>query len=342
MRKLKILVLLHADQVPPDERAELGDKLDEIWAAFEIISALRELGHDVRALGLDDELAPIRHSVQGWQPHIAFNLLLDFHGLPLYDAHVVSYLELLKVPYTGCNPRSILLASDKPLSKKILTYHRIRSPRFVVFPRGRAVRMPKALSFPLFVKSDVEHASRGISQASIVKSEAALVERVRFMHESVDSDAIAEQYVEGREMTVSVLGNHRLTTFEPWELVFDSLPDGTAPIATPRVKFNERYQKKLGVRTQPAELDADTRRRVKAVAKRAYRALGMSGYGRIDLRLDEEGRVWVLEANPNPDLTPGEDVAASAEHAGLSYPELLQRVVSLGLRYMTPWKELEA
>lgn len=341
MRKLRILILLHEDQVPPGDRAELEGKLNERWAVFELVEALRGLGHEVRPLGLDDELVPIRHAITGWSPHIAFNQLLDFHGAALYDAHVVSYLELLKTAYTGCNPRGILLASDKPLAKKILTYHRIPIPKFVVFQRGRAVRPPKKLPFPLFVKSDVEHASRGISQASIVKSESALIERVEFIHDSIGSNAIAEQYIEGRELTVSILGNQRLTTFEPWELVFESLPEGTAAIATPRVKFNERYQKKLGVKTRPAELDDNKRREVVRIAKRAYRALGMSGYGRIDFRMDAEGRIYVLEANPNPDLTPGEDLAESSGHAGLSYPELLQRIVTLGLAYQPAWKEIE-
>jgi len=341
LRKLRILVLLHGDHVPPETREELGDRRDEAWAVFEMLEALRGLGHEVRPLGLEDELVPIRQAITAWSPHVVLNQLLDFHGLPLYDAHVVSYLELLKTPYTGCNPRSILLASDKGLAKKIFSYHRIPSPRFTVFQYGKTVRMPRHLQFPLFVKSDVEHASRGIAQASIVKTEEQLVERVIFLQESVGTNAIAEQYIEGREMTVSILGNQRLTMLPPWELHFDSLPEGTAPIATRDVKFNKRYQKKLGVQTRPAELSAEKLREVERIAKRAYRALGMSGYGRIDLRLDADERVFVLEANPNPDLTPDEDFAESAVHAGLDYPDLLQKIVSLGLAYQPAWKETE-
>jgi D-alanine-D-alanine ligase len=341
LKKLRILALFHWDHVPPERREDLGEKLDDVWAAFELVDALRGLGHEVRVLGLEDELAPIRHAIQAWRPHVAFNQLLDFHGLPLYDAHVVSYLELLKTPYTGCNPRSILLASDKALAKKILTYHRIPIPRFATFARGRTARKPAGLGYPLFVKSDIEHASRGISQASIVRSDAALADRVTFIHDSVGTDALAEEYIEGREMTVSILGNQRLSTMPVWELHFESLPDGTAAIATPRVKFNERYQQKLGVRTGPAAVDEDKARAITRIAKRAYRALGMSGYGRVDFRMDAEGRVFVLEANPNPDLTPGEDFAESAHHAGLGYPELLQRIVSLGLAYLPAWKEVE-
>lgn len=338
MKKLRILALFHETHAPPETRAELGSELDDRWAAFELVAALRGLGHEVRVLPVADELAPIRHSIAAWRPRIVLNQLLEFHGAPLYDAHVVSYLELLKMPYTGCNPRGILLAADKTLAKKIFSYHRIRSPRFAIFLRGRRFRVPKRLEFPMFVKSDVEHASLGISQASIVQSPEALERRVAFVHESVGSNAIVEEYVEGREMTVGVLGNTRLTVLPAWELLFENLPKGSAPIATSRVKWDSAYQQKLGVKTARARLSEALERRIERTAKRVFRALGLSGYARLDLRIDAEERVWVLEANPNPDLTPGADLPESAHAAGLPYPDLLQRIVNLGLAYRAPWK----
>lgn len=338
MKKLRILALFHESHVPPDTREELSEKLDDRWAAFEMVAALRALGHEVVSLGVHDELLPIREAIAQLSPHIVFNQLLEFHGAAFYDAHVVSYLELLKTPYTGCNPRGLLLASDKTLAKKILTYHRIRTPRFAVVPRGRKPQVGR-LRFPLFVKSAQEHASMGISQASIVTGAEALAKRVRFVHESLATDAIVEEYVEGREVTVSVLGNTRLTTLPPWELFFDALPEGTAAIATSRVKWNERYQEKLGVRNGPADLADDKARALVRIAKRAFRALEVTGYARVDFRLDAEGVPYVLEANPNPDLTPGEDFAESAERAGLHYPALLSRILSLGLSHRPAWKE---
>ena len=342
MRKLRILGLFHESHAPPESRDELGKELDDRWSAFELVDALRGLGHDVRVLAVADELAPIRNSIAAWRPRIVFNQLLEFHGAPLYDAHVVSYLELLKVPYTGCNPRGILLAADKTVAKKILAYHRIRTPRFAAFPRGRRFRLPKRLEFPMFVKSDVEHASLGISQASIVQTPEALEKRVEFVHASVGSNAIVEEYVEGREMTVGVLGNSRLTVLPAWELLFENLPKGSAAIATSRVKWDAAYQKKLGITTARAELSDALEKRIERIAKRVYRALGLSGYARLDLRIDAEERVWVLEANPNPDLTPGADLPESAHACGMPYPDLLKRIVNLGLTYEAAWKTVEA
>jgi D-alanine-D-alanine ligase len=284
-------------------------------------------------------LRPARLAIQKHKPHIAFNLLMHFHDAGVYDSAIVSWLDLLKMPYTGCNARGLLLAGDKALSKKVLTYHRIPVPGFAVFPRGRAVRaMPKRLSFPLFVKSKSEHASTGISQASIVRDFDALRERVEFVHRNVGTAAIAEEYIQGREITIGVVGNQRLTTFPVWEMFFDSLPHGAPAIATSRIKWNRDYQKKIGLRTGPADITTEQSAAITRLAKRIYKALDLSGYARIDVRLDAEGRLWVLEANPNPDLCFGEDFAESAEKAGFTYPELVQRIVTLGESFASAWK----
>ncbi len=340
MKKLRILVLIDENEVPPETREELGEN---IYASrvvyFELVEALRTLDHDVRVQGVADELAPIRHAIHGWQPHVVFNLLLHFHGVALYDAHVVSYLELLKTPYTGCNPRGILLSSDKALAKKILSYHRIPTPRFLFVAQGRKPRVPQRMRYPLFVKTGQEHGSIGISQASLCKTEEQLHERVKFVHERLDADAIVEEYVDGRELTLSIVGNDRLTTFPVWELSFNNLPDGTAPIATSRVKWDEKYQQKLGVKSGPAsDLSDEEQRAIARLGKRVYRALGLSGYARLDLRMDAERKVHVIEANPNPDLANGEDLASAAQAVGIDYPALLQRIVGLGLAYRPGWK----
>lgn len=341
MKRLRILALMHEGEVPPDDAKELEgeDELGPLWSNFDLVDALRGLGHEVRCIGLFDELRPIREAVRELRPHIAFNQILKFHGVPLYDAHVVSYLELLKLAYTGCNPRGLLIASDKSLAKKILHYHRIRTPAFAIVPKGRRVREPKGAKYPLFVKSTVEHASLGISQNSIVRDADELHERVEFIHENVSSDAVVEEYISGRELTVGVLGNQRLTTFPVWEMTFSKLPEGTEPIATANVKWNHAYQKKIGVETGPAkDLTDEQRKAIARTAKRVFRVLGMSGFARVDLRMADDGRVFVLEANPNNDLTLGEDFAESAKAAGLDYGPLLQRILGLGLAYTPGWK----
>jgi len=150
----------------------------------------------------------------------------------------VSYLELLQVPYTGCNPRGLFLARDKALSKKLLHYHRIRVPDFAVMKRGRRIQRPKRLDFPLIVKSLTQEASIGIAQASVVEDDAKLVERVQFVHESIGTDAIVEQFIAGRELYCGVIGNERLRVLPVWELTFDNLPEGRHAIATERVKWS--------------------------------------------------------------------------------------------------------
>ena len=154
-----------------------------------------------------------------------------------------------------------------------------------------------------------------------------------FIHESVQTDAIIEEYIEGRELYVAVLGNQRLQAFPIWEMHFDNMPDDQHRIATGRVKWNAKYQKKMGIATRHADLPADITERVQHVAKRVYQTLELSGYARIDLRLTPDGRIYVLEANPNPQIARKEDFADAAQHAGVDYPSLLQRILSIGMRW---------
>ncbi|MCC7084075.1 MAG: ATP-grasp domain-containing protein [Pirellulales bacterium] len=341
MRKLRVLLLAHEDLVPPETLEGHSEKEIQAWRTeYDVVQTLRKLGHEVRALGLRDDLGKVRAQIEEWKPHIAFNLLEEFHGVSLYDQHVVSYLELLRQPYTGCNPRGLMLSHDKSLCKQILSYHRILTPKFVVFPQRRIVKPTKRLQYPLLVKSVSEEASLGISKASMVTSDEKLKDRVQFIHDQVGSDALVEEYIEGRELYVSILGNQRLQTFPIWELVFTKTDDKTPLIATAKVKWDIRYQQKIGVETLAAkELPDNVASAIVKQCVRTYRALSLSGYARIDLRLAADGRAYVLEANPNPNLAENEDFAASANAAGLDYESLVQRVVTLGKSYKAAWGE---
>ena len=340
MRRLRAIVLTHEDLVPPDSKQGLSEKEIQPWKTeYAVADTLRKMGHEVQVLGVSDDLQPIRRLVEGWQAQIVFNLLMEFQDIGAYQAHVASYLELLGVPFTGCNPLGILLARDKALCKKILRYHRIPTAHFGVFPVGRKVRVRRDLRYPLIVKSVDEEASLGISQKSVVSDEQRLRERVEFIHRQVGSDAIAEEYIEGRELTVSVLGNERLTVFPVWELFFKNLPEGSLPIATARAKWDLAYQNRVGIDTGPAKnLTPATEARIARIARRVYRILGLSGYARLDLRLSPEGRVFVIEANAAPDIADDEDFALSAKKGRVSYPKLLQRILNLGLSYRPSWK----
>ncbi len=339
MKKLRILVLVREGLVPPATLEGFSDEEILNWKVeFDVVATLKEMGHEVRPLGVIDDLGPIRQMIMDWSPDITFVLLEEFHGVPTYDYAIVSYLELMRQHYTGCNPIGMMLSRNKAFTKRILSYHRIPTPQFAVFPLGRKVKRPKRLEFPLLVKSAVEDASFGIAQASIVGNDASLVERVKFVHESIGSDALAEQYVEGRELYVGVVGNQRLQSFPTWEMDFSRMPDDAARIATAKVKWDLKYRKKYGIDTGPAgDLPPGMELRIAKICKRVYRALNMSGYARMDLRLRSDGRVYFLEANANPDLAYGEDLAESAEIAGVPYDALLQRIINLGLRYRAPW-----
>ena len=335
-KRLRVLVLVDQDLVPPDD-TEGVDTLNAPWKTeFDVIETLREDGHAVRVLGLGSELAPIRRTIHEFEPQIAFNLMEVFDNVASFDHNVVAYLELLRLPYTGCNSRGLVLARDKSISKKILHYHRIGVAGFEVFPRGRRVRRPRRLRFPLIVKSLTLDASMGISQASVVEDDERLAERVRFVHESLQTDALVEEYIEGRELYVGLLGNRRLQVLPVWELDFSGMPEESRKIATERLKWSPTYQKRHRIMTGPAKgLPEDVQKHILSVCKRTYRHLELSGYARIDLRLREDGRVFVMEANPNPQLAYGEDFAESAESAGLDYGPLLDRIMALGLRWET-------
>jgi len=333
--KLRILALVHRHLIPPDELPEGTDLVSAPWRTeFDVITTLRAQGHDVKPLGVHDDLGDIRRASEEWKPHIAFNLLEGFDDVTIFDQNVVSHLELLKLPYTGCNPRGLLLARDKSLSKKLLSYHRLEVPEFEVFRMGRPIRRPKRLAFPLIVKSLTQEASVGIAQASVVETDDKLKERVTFIHESIGTAAIVEQYIEGRELYVGIIGNQTLQALPVWELLLTNLPPDAKRIATDRVKWSVKYQKKYGIESGLAkDLAEGVPEKIQHLCKRAYRALELSGFARIDLRLDAAGKVWVIEANPNPQIAKGEDFAASAEKSGISYESLLQRIVNLGLRW---------
>lgn len=337
--KLRVLVLVREGHVPPNTLDGITEDQWGAWKAeFDICETLRGLGHEVLPLGIYNDLGKIRQALLEWQPDITYMLLEEFHGVVKYDFAVTSYLELMQQSYTGCNPRGLLLSKDKALSKKILTYHRVPTPRFAVFKIGRAIRRPKRLAFPLFVKSVVEDASYGIAQASIVTTDEALQERVAFMHEKTGDDVIVEQYIEGRELYCGVVGNDRLICFPAWEMDFGTLPDAVARIATNRVKWDRKYQERHQITTHAAEdLDPAMQQRIAKLCKRVYRALEMTGYARMDLRLTPTGEIYVIEANANPNIEYGEDFAESAEAAGIGYEALIQRILNLGLAYKADW-----
>lgn len=334
-RKLRIIALMDEDLVPPDSIEGLTDKDIQPWRMeYDVKTTLIEMGHEVHVVGIYSDLGVLREALEEVKPDIVFNMLEEFDEQVLFEQHVVSYLELKKFRYTGCNPRGLTLAHDKALSKQVLAYHRIPVPAFAVFRQGRRPRRPKKLGFPLLVKSLIDEGSVGIARASVVHDDAALAERVELIGRQTNgSPAIAEQYIAGREIYMSVIGNERLTTFQPWELLLHRLPEGAPNIATSRLKWDAEHQERMGLETRPAELTQEQRQRLDQISRRIYRSLHLSGYARLDFRMTSDGQFFLLEANPNPCLTYGEDFAEAAEHSGVDYDELLHRILKNGLNY---------
>ncbi|HUP45329.1 MAG TPA: D-alanine--D-alanine ligase [Thermoanaerobaculia bacterium] len=333
-KKLRVAVLMHPSTVPPEDPDNYSEREAYEWKTeFDVMTTLRKLGHEVQAVAVRDELSPIRTAIEEWQPDIVFNLLEEFLGRQEFDHHVVSYLEMMQVAYTGCNPRGLMLTRDKALSKKLLAFHHMVVPKFAVYERGQRVHRPKHLEFPLIVKSLTHEASLGISQASIVEGDEKLRERVAFVHQRNGTDAIVEQYIEGREFYAGIIGNRRKEVLPVWELVFENMPPGAVSIATAHVKHDPEYQRRRGIYQQHADnLPPEILEYINRTTKRVARLLDLDGYGRVDYRLGADGKLYFLEANPNPDIAKSEEFASAAEQAGTAYPQLIQKVLDLGLR----------
>jgi D-alanine-D-alanine ligase len=331
--KLRIMTLCEKRLVPPDV-APPEEALAADWKMeFDVITTLKKRKHDVLVVGVDSDLTPIKPAIEEFKPDIVFNLMDAFADVGTFDQNVVSYLELLRVPYTGCNPRGMTLTRDKALAKKLMAYHRIPVPDFAVVPLNHKPKLPKRLKYPLIVKSLTYESSTGISQASVVTNDEQLNKRVQYIHDTILTPAILEEFVEGRELYVGVLGNQRLQVLPVWEMSFAKMTDQHWKIATDRVKWSLKYQKKHGIDTAAADLPEDVCKKIQHLAKRTFKALDMNGYGRIDFRTTTEGKIYVIEANPNAQLAQDEDFAQSAKKAGIPYGRLLERVMAIGLQW---------
>jgi len=332
-KKLKVLALFDAiapTTMDQDLSAEL--KTDDWKTEAHVLNALAELGHEPGHLAIFDDLDLLQQKLQSFEPDVIFNLADQFKNNRAFDQHIVSFLAMRGVPFTGCGSTGLTLCKHKGISKKILSYHRIHTPDFVIIARGKRFARPKRLKFPILVKPLKEEASLGISQASFVETDEQFKERVQFIHEKYDNDVIAEEYIEGRELYVSLMGNHRLQAFPIRELVFKEVPPDEPKIATYKAKWDEEYRKRWGLQNRFAEgLDPAVLANIEQTCKRIYHLLTIDGYARLDLRLTPKNEVYFIEANPNPMLAADEDFAQSALKAGLSYPQLIERIVRLGL-----------
>ena len=330
----KILLLFDSPYSKPrgydfKEEFELKDWQTE----RNIYEALLQNGYKVRLLGIYNNLKLLLEEVEEHKPDMVFNLTDVFEQKTHLDKNIPAVLELLNLPYTGASPASLLICNDKALSKKILSFHRIKVPNFKAFYQYRKVKLPKRLKLPLIVKPLCEEASRGISQASFVDGESAFLERVKFIHEKMQLDAIAEEYIEGRELYMGVLGNRRVKVFHPVEMKFGKISEDEPRIATYKAKWDDAYRKKWGLKNVaigplPQEID----KKIQKICKRAYRVLNMQGYARFDIRLTPDNQVYILEPNANPCLAKDDDFAKAAEKDGIAYDKLVCKIINIALQ----------
>ena len=337
---MRILVLFDVHRhIGPDETFSVRSLRTEEEKPTEadVLGCLRKMGHDVETLAIFDQVRAVFDKVDAFKPEVVFNLCETFFSDRAHEPNIPALLELINVPYTGAGPESLMLCKDKALAKKLLAYHHVRVARFVVSSRDRPLRRLGRFEYPAFVKPIGEEASEGIAKASLARNEAEAIERARFLHDRFESDALIEEYVDGRELYLGVLGNRRLTVLPPREIFFGEPPQDDAPrFATAKAKWDDSYRKKWKIRNGPAgALPAGLERKLAELARKVYRILHIRGVGRIDARLTPAGDVVVIEANPNPSLAQEDDVAQAAAHVGIPYEALLQKVLESALRWKT-------
>lgn len=335
MRIAVVFDTLYDGWTPEDHAARMGKEVarwkhDEPEMEYQVGDALLKRGHQVLLAGIRHELTEILPLLAEWKPELVFNAVESYRGVAELDYVVPAALEAEGYHYTGAPPLALLVTRNKAMSKKVLAYHGIQVPGFVTYRPGESVRTLPDLQFPLIVKPLQADASAGIARASVVQDKESLAERVDFVHQRFNQPAIAEEFIEGRELYASVLGNEdRLEILPLTEMVFD--PEKTKPeerIATQYAKWDELYRERRGIRNQFARrISKAARATIEETAQAAYRALWLRDYARLDLRLTSRGEIWFIEANANPFISYGHDVASAAVKAGMDYYAFIQRIV---------------
>jgi D-alanine-D-alanine ligase len=330
---LKILVIFDYPNPPPEKDYDEVLELEGWNCERQVVQALRALGHEVRLLGIHDQIDPLVGEIRARPPDIVFNLAEAFADDREHEANIAGLLEMLGVPYTGCRPASLTICRHKAFTKRILTPHRIRVPGSILFAIGHTRRSLHPLKFPVFVKPLGLEGSDGIAQSSFAETPEACLERVRFLHENLHTDALVEEYIDGRECYSGVLGIDRLRVLPLREMVFTKFPEERPKFASFKAKWDESFRKRWGIEnTFAAELSDGVERRIARISRTVFRALQLEGYARLDLRITPENEIYVIEVNPNPGLASDDEIAQAAIKAGIPYPQLIQQIVNFGLQ----------
>jgi len=319
----------HKERRRPGARRRRGVERRQKLDREEVVEALRKNGYEPFFHELRDEAALL--ALARTQADLVFNMVEAFAGDDAKEAHVAAFLELLDLRYTGAGPQGLFLAQDKAVAKEIFDFHHIRTPRFAVSYRGKLDHADD-LEFPLIVKPASEDGSVGIDAGAVVQTLRELMERVALLQERFDCPALIEEYIEGREIYVGVLGNDKPNALPIVELDLSKLPEGMPHIAGKEVKWEKGTEAYDLTKSAAAQgLDDPTVKRLQDTAVQVYGALKLRDYGRVDMRLTNDGRIYVIEANPNPWLAPEAELAMAAALAGRSYVQLIGQIVELAL-----------
>ncbi|HVJ86505.1 MAG TPA: ATP-grasp domain-containing protein [Caulifigura sp.] len=310
---------------------EPGEKTPDV-VMNQVAEALTAAGHSTSILTSRDDVAQLVQVVRDAKPDLVFNLLESFNNDMIGGSMgVAGVLDLLQVPYTGGGPGEIYLQEDKSLAKKLLDFEDVKYPDFASFTPNADFETGGNLRMPLFVKPQRMEASQGIDEKSLVHSTQELMERVLKIHKTIGDAALAEEYIEGRELYVGVLGNGQPVAFPPIELDFSGLPEGAPKVADRAAKWDETSDRFKGTKSVVANLPSDLRARVQKVAIDAYRAVRVRDYGRVDIRVTEGGEIYVIEVNASCYLEKSSEFAMAAKEQGLEYNDLINRIADLAL-----------
>jgi D-alanine-D-alanine ligase len=321
---VKITVLTYLES--SDERSTEYDIV-----VRQVIRALRRQGHQVSVLGVHSDVKRLVAGLSRRKPDLIFNLVEMFAENIFGDMAMEGFLDLLGLKYTGVGPGESYLTQDKALSKKLLAFHGILYPRFAVFARDADFETGGNLRMPLFVKPLRADASIGIHRKSLVNDMKSLMRRVAAIHDELGDSALAEEFIEGREFYVGVLGNSDPMALPPIELDFSGLPEGAPHVMDSKAKWDDESVEYKGTKSVLADLPDELRARLQKVSVDAYRALRVRDYGRVDLRLTDTGDIYVLEVNASCYLAKDSEFAMAAAAAGIPYPALIQRIVDLAM-----------
>jgi D-alanine-D-alanine ligase len=295
--------------------------------------ALQQSGYRTSLFNMNGDLTRLIVFLQEKDPDLIFNLCESIGNDAVHEMHVAGLYELLGVPYTGAGAFALGTCLNKIRTKEILSHHKIPTPRFGVYKHINEVNIDDLeLNFPLIVKPSREDASIGIENSSVVANVASLRKRIRHIFQTYDQPALVEEYIEGREVNVAIIGNKRPIVLPISEIDFTALPSGYPKIVTYNAKWMEGTEEYSGTKgICPADIPVDLERKVKELALRAYRVMGLRDYGRVDIRLDKSMQPFVLEVNPNPDISDSAGFARSAHAYGLSFDEAVNKIVEYAL-----------